>query len=188
MHSELSDLEIVELCRFELPYNTRHFEVLMRRYDPWVYGVCQQLLRNDADAEDATQDVFLRVFHGLKRFEGRSAFKTWLYRLISNVCADYYAKQKKTDRSLRSLAEHLLTADPPQETDLRGFSESIIGQAIALLGEEDQEILLQRHVVGLSFEELAETAELKLSAAKMRLYRAEERLKQMYQRVANSGE
>lgn len=183
-YTTLNDMGLVELCQAELPYNTQGFEALMRRHEPWVYNTCVRSLGHEADARDASQDVFMKVFHALRGFERRSAFKTWLYRIIANVCSEYHSKRKRTAVSLQSLAEHLLTLEPSGPSNLEGFSETTMGDALSRLKEDDAEIVLLRHVLGLSFDELADAMDLKVSAAKMRLYRAEERLKASFLNIS----
>ncbi len=66
--------------------DSRGLEAVFRAYSARVYRLCRGMLGNDADAEDATQEVFLRMFEQVSKFSGRSAFSTWLYRLASNHC------------------------------------------------------------------------------------------------------
>ena len=96
---EPPDEELVEQCRRELPYVLTSFESLLRRYEPLVYRTCQRYLQNAEEAEETSQDVLMRVFHGLARFEGRGAFRAWLFRIVTNVCASRY-------KTLKQAAQH----------------------------------------------------------------------------------
>jgi RNA polymerase sigma factor (sigma-70 family) len=71
--------------------------VLVERYQDRAYGLALRVLRNEEQARDAVQDAFLKVYGSLGKFEGRSGFYTWLYRLVMNVCLD----MKRRDRSDR---------------------------------------------------------------------------------------
>ena len=186
-----SDRQLVERCRLELPYVTTAFEVLLRRYEPLVFRTCCRYLRNEQEAEEACQDAFLRAFHGIPQFKGRSTFRTWLFRIVANVCATRYAGLK---RATERYAEYCSEATaglpcqdmhPPNELeDIQG----VIGEGLEMLSPHDRQILILRHVPGLSLEELSELLNLGLSATKMRLYRAGQRLRAAYQTAAGSAE
>lgn len=188
---EPTDRQLVEQCKAQLPYNTTAFEALLRRYEPVVYRTCLRYLRHDQDAEDACQDVLLRVFHALPRFEHRSAFRTWLFRIVANVCATRWTKRRRrsTDQ-----AEFLAEAreEPVAGLDLlpENFDEVTgdIGDGLEMLGPDDRQVLVLRHISGLSFDELAAALEIGLSAAKMRLYRAEQRLRLAYEGIQRGAQ
>ncbi|MGE5430189.1 MAG: RNA polymerase sigma factor [Syntrophomonadaceae bacterium] len=71
------------------------FETLVARYDRHVLSIAQSYRHNREDAKDIYQEVFLRVYRGLKNFEGNSAFSTWLFRITVNVCMTYKVRNKK---------------------------------------------------------------------------------------------
>lgn len=176
-----SDEELVSRCRAEAPYGTAAFEVIVRRYEPQVFHSCLHYLGRREDAEEASQEVLLRVFHGIAGFAGRASFKTWVFRIASNVCASRWERLARE----RERRERLL-ADAPHEVDEATADEPAaegeplegpVGTVLGGLAEDDRRTLVLRHVAGLSFEELAEVLGVGLSAAKMRLYRSEERFR-----------
>ena len=180
---ELTDQQLVEQCQRELPYVTTAFETLLLRYEVLVFRTCRRYLHSEQEAEEACQDVFLRAFHGLPRFQKQAAFRTWLFRIVANVCATRY-KRLKVQRAAR--AEYLdaafhqaAAAEKAHQPAPEDFHEigGLVGEGLDLLSPNDRQVLILRHISELSFEELAETLETGLSAAKMRLYRAEQRLK-----------
>ena len=173
-----SDNALVASCKAEKPYGTTAFEKLVRRYEPLVYRTCFRYLKSENDAEEATQDVFMRLFFNIGRFDGRSSFKTWLFRIVTNICASKYRSLRRTQEQQQAYFEHLEFI----EQDVQSFDElelvdgPLVG-ALDTLSAEDREILILRHVSELSFLEISEVLRLNLSASKMRLYRAEQRLK-----------
>jgi RNA polymerase sigma-70 factor (ECF subfamily) len=187
----LTDEKLVDRCRQELPYVTTAFEALLRRYEHLVFRTCQRYLRNEQEAEEACQDAFLRVFHALPRFKSRSSFRTWLFRIVANVCATRYAKLKKAAGQLSDYYEEAITDPPcggvPGPADLEEIS-GVIGDGLDMLAPNDRQVLVLRHISGLSLDELSEALNLGLSATKMRLYRAELRLKMAYQVAVQDGE
>ena len=82
----------------ELPHITRAYEALMRRYQHTLFNVCVRYLGNERDADDVCQEVMLKVLHGLKGFEGKSKFKTWLYSITFNECTTQYRKERRKRR------------------------------------------------------------------------------------------
>ncbi len=174
-----ADARLVAQAQQQLPYDATAFALLVRRYEPTVYRMCAQYLNSPYDAEEVTQDVFLRVFHGLPRFEGRSSFRTWLFRIARNESATRYRKLKVRQERGQTYAD-AERQGPPSVVEPVGIDSGyhgVVGQVLDQLGESDREVLILRHVAELSFDELAEVLGVSLSAAKMRLYRAEERFR-----------
>lgn len=169
----LSDEQLVERARHELPYRTRAYEELMRRYEKLMFSVCLRLLGNRQDAEDITQDVMLKIFSKLNSFEGRSSYKTWMVRVTRNACKDWLKK--------RAISKHYseALANEPQEQSTIEYEEDRLIGLLKELSPTDREILTLRFVADLSLQEISETTELSLSATKMRLYRAIDRLQEL---------
>ena len=173
-----SDDVLVASCKAEKPYGTAAFEKLVRRYEPLVYRTCFRYLKSENDAEEATQDVFLRLFFNMDRFDGRASFKTWLFRIVTNICASKYRSLRRIREQQQAYFEHLeLSEQDIRSSDALDLVDGPLVGALDALSAEDREILILRHVSELSFLEISEVLGLKLSASKMRLYRAEQRLK-----------
>ena len=172
------DDDLIALCKAELPYVTTAFEKLVRHYEPLVYQTCLRYLKSENDAEEATQDVFLRLFFNIEKFDGRSSFKTWLFRIVANICASKYRSLRRNKEQKQAYFEHLefIQHEDPSYHDPERVDGPLMS-ALDTLSAEDREILILRHVSDLSFQEISEVLELKLSASKMRLYRAEQRLR-----------
>ncbi len=142
----------------------------MRRHDKLIFGVSLRLVGDRQDAEDITQDVMLKIFSKLGTFEGRSTFKTWTVRVTRNACKDWLKKRALS----KQYAERL--ANEPREPSTMEYREDRLIGLLKELSPTDREVLTLRFVADLSLAEIAETSELSLSATKMRLYRAVERL------------
>ncbi|MGH1439300.1 MAG: sigma-70 family RNA polymerase sigma factor [Cellvibrionaceae bacterium] len=167
------DIELVKQAQKELPYRATAYEALMKRHDQLLYRVCYRLLGNPDDARDVSQEVMIKVFGYLPKFEGRSMFKTWLMQIARNTCFTMQAKLKR-QRELRDILEY--------ETD-ENAGDRIITEAmdvdtiLSTLNKQDKEVLVMRYIAELQFDEIAEVCDISLSAAKMRVYRATEALK-----------
>ena len=181
---DATDDKLIAQCQRELPYSTRSFEVLLRRHEEVIFKTCQRYLGDSTDAEDAAQDVFMRVFHGLKKFRGEATFKTWLYRIVANVCATRYTKKKKREERMAAFMEHSGRKLQQQEAATGQRKIGPAQEALEELADAEREIIVLRHSSGLSVPEIAEIVGVSLSAAKMRLSRAEKRMKQAYQALS----
>ena len=103
-YKRMDDTELVQRAQRELPYGMRAYEELVRRHEGTLYAVCLRLVGNRQDAEDVSQDVMLKVYAKIGRFEGRSSFKTWLLRIATNACTDRL-KKRPSQTGMRSRYE-----------------------------------------------------------------------------------
>ena len=170
------------------------FRVLVERYQGRVYRLAARLLGDPDLARDAVQEGFLKAYGSLDRFEGRSGFYTWLYRLVFNLCID----MKRRDRSDREVewdeARSLDPAGAPDAEALAGQGAShagpvqalerselrkAIAQAIGQLPDEARETLLLREVDGLSYAEIAEALSIPKGTVMSRLHYARKRVQEI---------
>lgn len=186
-YAELTDEELVALCKQEIPTITQGYEELVRRYESLIYGFCRRSIGTDDDAEEVCQDAFLRVFHKIHQFEGRSSFKTWLFRIVVNMCSSRKAALAK--RRIRSevVTEELTSRvhSGSVTPNLDDLSDNL-RLAMDRLDEKNREIIIMKYVSGLQLDEIAAVLKLKLSATKMRLYRARDELKTVYLQTTNT--
>ena len=158
----LSDDELVARCKTELPYNVSAYRELLRRHEPLVYRSCLKMLGSVQDAEEACQDSFLQVFHKIVDFEGRSAFKTWLYRIVYNRCLEARRKAARRNQHHAKMIEEVehqkLTNNKTSHDEVTGKVNEVISQ---MNGEECRLVTL-RYVSGLSIQEIADVLDLSL--------------------------
>ncbi len=177
------DADLIERCRAELPHQTEAYYELLQKYEKIVYGTCFRMLGNQQEAEEACQDSFLRVFHKLYQFEGRSTFKTWLFRIVYNFCMTRRRKLATKRERDHVIGDELVrkTKEFHREATDPGVDhmESVY-LALNQMKDGEREIITLRFISDLSLEEMAGVLELKLSATKMRLYRAMDRFKEIY--------
>jgi RNA polymerase sigma-70 factor (ECF subfamily) len=184
----LSDEELVELCQKRLPGDTRPFTALVKRYQQQVLTTCFRLMGNRQDAEDQAQEVFIRVYRGLRRFEGRAKFSTWLYQITINTCHTALKKRatrsKYAETSLSTLHTVASPLESPEDTVLAQADLDLLTQALQTLNDEERAILTLRETNGLNYREIAEVLGIGLSAAKMRALRARLSLQRSYRELA----
>ncbi|MEH6566726.1 MAG: RNA polymerase sigma factor SigX [Halopseudomonas sp.] len=171
----LSDEELVIAAKGELLHTTIAYEELMRRYQRTLFNVCARYLGNERDADDVCQEVMLKVLHGLKHFEGKAKFKTWLYSITYNECITQYRKEKRKKRLLEALSLDGQEEEIEPEAPV-GESQGL-NKLLAHVNPIDREILVLRFVAELEFQEIANIMHMGLSATKMRYKRVLEKLR-----------
>jgi RNA polymerase sigma-70 factor (ECF subfamily) len=157
------------------------FTVLLARYRPWIYRRCLFRLGNQYDAEDATQDIVMRLYAKLHQFKGRSKFKSWLTRIIDNYCITFAVRRARytTGEHIQQLIELQQHEDVTDPYAMLAEQEQM-HQALSSLSENARQVICLRFYGEFSLLEIARMLCLTLSAAKARLYRAIEQLKHVY--------
>ena len=164
------------------------FASLVEAYEKKVYHQALRLLNQPEDAADVTQEVFWKAWQGLPRFQGGSAFSTWLYRLTDNACIDLLRKEKKRrgDVPLEELPPDgsltIDTAPTPHEALERRELHQAVAEGLSALSEEHRRVLVLREINGLSYQQIAETLELDLGTEKYRIARARTALSKFLKR------
>ncbi|WP_020469743.1 RNA polymerase sigma factor [Zavarzinella formosa] len=159
-------------------------EVVFRDYVPRVYNLARRMLNNDADAEDATQDVLLQVVRKLDTFRGDAAFTTWLHRVTVNAALAVRRKRNRREEhrvhdpleNFTEEGQHSGFVRPwpklPDNMVLDSEQHQLIEEAIGKLPETYRDVFVLADVQQLPNAEIAESLGLSLSAVKSRLHRA----------------
>lgn len=180
---DLSDAEIVALCKKELPSDLTAYRELLRRYEGLVYNTCAKYIGSKQDAEEVAQDALIQVFHKIHQFEGRSAFKTWLYKIVQNYCRNRISKlarkREKNEEYQKQATE--LEADHEEAPSSTLIAERV-ENSMNKMKQSEREILVMKFTTGMTIQEISEVMEIGLSAAKMRLYRALDSFKLIYEK------
>lgn len=146
------------------------FHELYREHVGRVYAVCLRLVRERGEAEERTQDVFVRAWERLKSFRGESAFGSWLHRLAVNVVLEEQRKRRR--REIRVLAvEDPATLERPGAASVAGLSLDL-EQAIAALPDGAREVFLLYDVEGYGHAEIAKLTGIAEGTSKAQLFRA----------------
>jgi len=167
------------------------FVQIMERYRTRIFTVTLGLLRNRADAEEITQDTFIRAHRGLARFRGDSSLATWLYRIAVNLARNRYwyffrrrrqhtlsldcALSEDNSGSFSDLVADV-SPDPAQETATGEFTD-LINACMEKLDARHREILTLRNVLNRSYEEIAQALGVNVGTVKSRIARARENLR-----------
>jgi RNA polymerase sigma-70 factor (ECF subfamily) len=158
-------------------------EVLVRRYQNYVYRLCYLVMRSEQDAEDMTQETFIRAFRALPRFEIRegTSFEAWLYRIAINACRSRMRRKWYQVLPWPEPAPQLV-AEPEEQPDrvlIQGERRDRLLEAIDSLGEKHRLVVILRYYAGLSNEEIARTLNIPSGTVRSRLHIARQRLREL---------
>ncbi len=158
------------------------FVQLIELYQRSVYNLCYRMLGNAEDAEDAAQETFLRAFHSLRKFDQQRSFATWLLSIAAHYCIDQIRKRKMTVFSLEDVPDiEFAGHDPLPETTISlREDQQRIQQLLKTLSELDRATVVLYYWYDFSYEEIAQTLSLTVSAVKSRLHRARRALAQSW--------
>jgi RNA polymerase sigma-70 factor (ECF subfamily) len=179
------DDELFESARHAPPGDLRAFEELVERYQRRIVADCRHITRDESVAEDLAQEVFLKAYFGMKNFEGRSSFRHWLQVIKVHHCLNHVKKQKgKTVVSIDDegpqTKEEAKAFSSHDRSEERFGEQQIIHRVLEAMPDNLRIPLLLRDMDELSYEEVAETLKLSLSATKMRIKRARDWFRDQY--------
>ena len=169
------------------------FNEIVSRYWDRIYSMVNQLLRNSQDAEEVTQDAFIRAHRGLVNFRGEAAFSTWLYQIATNLARNrywYWWRRKRDhtvsfDQPLNSESDCTLAdlipaeVETPEDATVTREFVNRIADGMEKLGAKHREILILRNVKNLSYEEIAVILNISVGTVKSRIARARENLREL---------
>ncbi len=167
----------------------RAFEALIRLYEVRVFSYAMTLIGNREDAEEVTQDVFVKVWQSLPLFRGEASFSTWIMRITRNAATDRLRARREETLPLYAEGEDggeyelmIPDEDPdhnPPKAVAREETIETVRRAVANLPPDQREILILRDMEGYSYAALSELLEIEIGTVRSRLSRARENLKKI---------
>ncbi len=183
-YKKLTDIDLVENCKRELPELDYAFDELVERYKNYVFTIAYDKLNNREDAEDAAQETFVRLYFGIHRFRGESTFKTRLTKIVQNVCITVLLTRK------RKYWKYHINLDA--EADIEGiYSSSLtvkqemnfwqqIGDILKKMSVVYRKVFILKYFKNLSIIEISVKIQTTLGAAKMKVKRAKEQFLKIF--------
>ncbi len=180
---ENNDLQLVERAQAG---DRDAFREIVEKYQRRVYSICYGMLKNPDDSMDVSQEVFVKVFRYLEKFNGESTFYTWLYRIAVNMCIDFIRKNSRMRsvdyddgiariESMEGGDDNILPStlglNPDKVYGRKELRQKML-EALETLSENHRTILVLREVDGLSYDELAEVLNISKGTVMSRLYHA----------------
>ncbi len=154
------------------------FDQLVERYQSQVYRMAWRFFADPDDAMDATQEVFLKAYRSLPAFEGRSSFKTWLYRIAANTCMTLSESRSRRQKSfIQSVVDWFTTPPAPDpshlvvEQESRAELQQIVQKKIAGLPEVYRVPVILRDIEGMSLEQIGQILDIPEGTVKSRINR-----------------
>lgn len=189
----LSSEELVRWCQQTLPDDTRAFERLVAQYKGRVFATAYRLMGNPQEAEDIAQEVFLKVYRGIRKLDEPATLTSWIYRITVNMCLDTLNKQRRRPSSIPlsrpdaagdEEPRYVDTQTPqPEEAALRSELRVCLEQTLAQLDTIGRTAIVLRDIEGRSYQEIADVLAVGLSAVKMRIHRARLAFQELLDRV-----
>jgi len=159
--------------------DTDAFAALVDQYKDMVYTLGLRMLKNREEAEEVSQDTFIKVFKSLDKFRGKSKLSTWIYRVAYNTCLDRLKKNKETDNTvpIDAYTEYQVkTIDNALDAIEAQEQKQVIQDCIQMLSSADSFLLTLFYFEELSLDEISKIVNLKANNVKVKLYRARKNL------------
>ncbi|MGB9719985.1 MAG: RNA polymerase sigma factor [bacterium] len=144
------------------------FDALFEKYQQPVYSICYRYVRNDADARELTQDIFIKIYRNLKKFNEKSKFFTWAYRIAVNTCISF---------KRRSRNEIVLDSSMSNPSERNLILKKAIDDALAKLPGRQKMAFILRYYEGYTFDEIGEIMGISSGAAKANHFQAISKLR-----------
>lgn len=178
---KISDLEAIQ--RYLETKEATYFNVLYRKYSVKVYSKCISLLKEEAWAKDATQDIFIKIFMNLYKFGAQSKFSTWVYSITYNYCIDLIRKKKKLSSVFSDELEN--APEVIDEVPDEALLTMRVDQLKTVLNElpiGDKAVLLMKYQEEMQIKEIAQVLNKSESAIKMKIKRAKHKAQQIHKK------
>lgn len=160
---------------------------ILRSIEQQVYQTAYYMLGNEQDALDASQEALIRVCNKIHTYKDKAQFKTWVQKIVANICIDHYRKNKKSV----SIDEHELSIATDQDIEhdfIRQAAAQEVRYAIQQLPEHHRTAIVLFYLQDFSYQEIAEAMELPINTVKSYLYRGKLTLQQLLQQKGYGGE
>lgn len=164
------------------------FEDLIREHQVYAYNIAYKMMGNAQDAEDIAQEAFVKVYRNIGKFNMKSSFSTWLYRIVVNTCKDELKRRKEStisldqERETESGSVKIEIGDermnPSGVLDRKGTRE-MVHEAISKLPANNRSVLILRDLQGFSYEEISEIEGVPVGTIKSRINRGRVLLKKI---------
>jgi RNA polymerase sigma-70 factor (ECF subfamily) len=173
------DADLVERHRYG---DEAAFAEVYQRYSEMVYNLSLRLSGDPAEAEDLSQEIFLRVYRHLGRFRGGASLKTWVYRVALNHCRSRLGRRRAPGQPLPEAGSRGEPADPqrgPEERAAAADEGRRVARALLRVPPRFREALVLRDLEGLSYQEVAAVLGVRLGTVRSRIARGRDRLRQV---------
>ena len=179
MSTGLNDTELISKV---LSGDQQAYGSLVNRYQNYVFTLALRFTKNREDAEEVSQDIFIKAYRALADFRGASKFSTWLYTIVNTTCITFLRKKRLEVHSLDN--EKVFEVADNQDSGMSAnlveqkSRVSMVNNAIKMLSPDDAEVITLFYKGEQTLEEIAQILGIEANTAKVRLHRARTRLKE----------
>jgi RNA polymerase sigma factor (sigma-70 family) len=169
----IDEKKIISDC---LNGDAESYRFLVNKYQHFAYTLAVRITRNDEDAEEVTQDAFVKAYTSLSQFKGESKFSTWLYKIVLNLAMSKVRRRKEAHQYIDDLNLQTTVDNDGARKSERSY---YVEQAIASLPEDEAAIVTLFYMEDQSLEEISRVVNLSLSNTKVKLFRARKKMAEM---------
>jgi len=178
-----SDSEIISQV---LAGDHNAYALLVERYKSYVFTITLRFTKNREDAEEVSQDIFVKAYRALADFKGTAKFSTWLYTIVNTTCITFLRKKRLDVRSLDDertfeVADNIDSGFRANLVEQKS-RQTMVNRAITMLNPDDAEIITLFYKNEQTLEEIGQILGIEMNTAKVRLHRARTRLKEKMER------
>ena len=185
--STMSDEDVIK--EYLATQNSAYFDILYKRYSGKIFGKCISLLKEEAKAADATQEVFMKILINLSKFSGKSKFSTWIYSITYNFCIDMIRREKKDpSMSVDDMESAYDKEDDVEDIYLLEMKVKRLKIILEEIPTMDKSILLMKYQDEMSIKEISGITQKSESAVKMKIKRAKQKFKKTYKEIYKEDE
>lgn len=165
------------------------FEILYKRYARKVFAKCISMLKEEAKANDATQDIFMKIFTNLSKFNYKSKFSTWVYSITYNYCIDALRKEQRHGAVFTDEMEKAPDEGTPDVSDaeMAEIKVEVLKKVMEVLPPGDRAILKMKYEEGMSIKEMAGALGKTESAIKMKIKRAKAKAQKIKKKIERTS-
>lgn len=171
------------------------FDKLLDICGPRVFSLTYRMIGNHDDAQDVAQEAFIHIYRGIKKFDWRASFTTWMYRIVTNVCLNEIRRRKRLPVMFEdvvakenfTLEDIPQTGELPEEEALKRERQEELLRALHQLPENNRLLVLLYDVQGLSYQQISDTLGVNLGTVKSRLNRARLMLRELVKETGNKS-
>ncbi len=166
------------------------FEEIIALYEKKVFGIIYQITKNQNEIEDLAQEVFIKIYKNIDKFQGNSSLYTWIYKITVNLCLDELRKKKEViyldEKISVNDSEIELQLPSKEKNQEQQYEEKELKEkmqnAIDKLPDKQKMMIILRDIKGLTYEEISEITDIKLGTVKSQINRARLKLKELLEK------
>lgn len=167
----------LELIESVLAGNKQAYAQIIDQYKNQLYALVLRMTKNPQTAQDFVQEIFIKVYQQLGKYDNKGSFSSWLYRVAINYCMDEFRKKSYQMKQVEIDDEQVINPNNPEIVFLKKEKSRQLEKLIAMLPEDERLIILLRFVNELSYQEISELLTISISDVRNKLHRAKKKMR-----------